>query len=242
MMKQNRPGLTLFETLLSLVLFTGVILGGLDFFARTRRLFFRLSAGQDSSERAQSALDKMAIDALEAGKGLAEPIRLGLLQPIESSSSGLVFWSIDQSIPLPAEVEAGAVTLPVTASEGFSAGRDIGLIDRTRGELASIQSVDAGGIRLAAPTQGRYSAEETTLILFHRIEFPWNPAEGTLRRKVNAASAQPLLEDVAAFHCAYAAAANLVRIGLRLKENPENEYAVTIYPKNSALARAIRTP
>lgn len=239
---RNRPGLTLLETLLSLALFIGLILGGLDFFSRARRMFFRLSAGQDASERIQSALDKIRLDVLDAGKGLSEPIRLDVLQPIEPSIDGPIFRSADQEISLAAGIAAGTETILLSSGDGFSAGQEICLLDRTKGEICSILSVQGSAIRLAAGPRGDYAPGEAKLILLHRVVFPWAPGERILRRKVNAASAQPLLEDVAAFRCDYDAPSNLARIGLRLTDDPENEYAVTIYPKNAALARAAQTP
>jgi hypothetical protein len=90
--------------------------------------------------------------------------------------------------------------------------------------------------------QAGFSGADTTVILVRRIFYPWPSGDGILRRKVNAASAQPLMEEVTAFRCAYDKAANLVRVGIRPAADPENEYAVTIFPKNAALARAVQEP
>ena len=236
---RNRPGLTLFETLLSLVLFTGVILGGLDFYGRARRMFFRLSTGQDTSERVQSALDKIRLDVQDAGMGLIEPVRLDILRPVEATADGPVLWSAEREVSLPMGITAGTATITLAAGDGFAAGQVVCLFDKTKGELCSIRSVAAAEISLDAGPRADYAPGETTLILLHRVAFPWNVGERTLRRKVNAASAQPLLEDVVDFRLEDDAQTNLARIGIRPADDPENERVVTIYPKNAALARTI---
>ncbi|MGD0781374.1 MAG: hypothetical protein ABSA30_00795 [Candidatus Aminicenantales bacterium] len=239
---KNRPGLTLFETLLSLVLFAGVVLGGFDFFARTRRLFFRLRTAQDTAERTQSALDKIRLDILEAGRGLSDPIRLEILQAVEQTSEGPVFRSSERAVALAKDATAGAFAIQVADGEDFSAGQEICLVDQSRAEIEVIRSADGPTIELTASVRADFPAADTTVILVRRVDYPWPAVDGVLRRKVNAASAQPLLEDVAAFRCEYDRSANLARIGIRPAADPENEYAVTIFPKNAALARAVQTP
>ena len=138
-------------------------------------------------------------------------------------------------------ITAGTATITLADGDGFAAGQDVCLVDQTNGELCSIRSVAAAEISLAAGPRADYAPAETTLILLHRVVFPWPAGERTLRRKVNAASAQPLLEDVVDFRCDMTTQSNLARIGIRLAIDPENEYVVTIYPKNAALARTSRT-
>jgi type II secretory pathway pseudopilin PulG len=241
-MLKRRPGMTIFETLLSLALLTVVILGGFDFFSRARRMFFRLSEAQDAAERAQSALDKIRLDILDAGRGLSDPIRMEVLQAIEQTEVGMVFQSADLAVSLAIDAPAGASVIRVTDGEGFSAGQDVCLVGRSNAEIGAVRSADGPAITLTSAVRDGFSAADTTVILIHRVVFLWPAVDGILRRKVNAASAQPLLEDVAAFRCEYDASANLARIGIRLAAKPENEYAVTIFPKNAALARAARRP
>ncbi len=241
-MLKNRPGLTIFESLLSLALFAGVVLGGFDFFARSRRMFFHLRAAQDTAERTQSALDKIRLDILEAGRGLSDPIRLELIQAVEQTAEGPVFRSAEQAVSLAKDAAAGTFVIQVADGEGFSAGQEICLAARGQAEIDVIRSADGSTIELTAAVQTDFSAADTNVILVRRVDYPWPAGDGVLRRKVNAASAQPLLEDVAAFRCEYDGSANLARIGIRPAADPENEYAVTIFPKNAALARAIRKP
>jgi hypothetical protein len=205
-------------------------------------LFFRISAAQDEAERAQSALDKIRLDILDAGRGLSDPIRLDVLQAIEQTADGPVFRSADLAVSLAVDAPAGASVIRVTDGEGFSAGQDVCLVGRGKAEIGTIRSADGPVITLASAVRDGFSAADATVILVHRVVFLWPAVDGVLRRKVNASSAQPLLEDVAAFRCEYDASANLARIGIRPAAEPENEYAVTIFPKNAALARAARRP
>jgi len=241
-MLKNRPGLTIFETLLSLVLFTGVILGGFDFFSRARRMFFRLRTAQDTGERVQSALDKIRLDILETGRGLSDLLRLEILKAIEQTADGPVFRSSERSVSLALDATAGSFVIRVADGEGFSAGQEIGFVERSKAEIGVIHSADGPEITLDAPLQGNFTASAATVVLIHRVVYLWTSGDGVLRRKVNGASPQPLLEEVTAFRCEYDESANLARIGIRPATDPENEYAITTFPKNAALARAARRP
>jgi hypothetical protein len=241
-MSRNRPGLTLIETLLSLALFTGIVLGGYDFFSRARRMFFRLRTAQDTGERVQSALDKIRLDILDAGRGLSDPIRREILQAVETTEDGPVFRSSDLAVPMALDAPAGTSEVTVADGEGFAAGQEVCLVDRSHAECGVLRSADGPSLVLAAPLGTGFSGACTTVIQIRRIFYPWPAGDGILRRKVNAASAQPLMEEVAAFRCSYDKAANLARIGIRPAADPESEYAVTIFPKNAALARAGQKP
>ena len=239
-MSRKRPGLTIFETLLSLALFVGLILGGFDFFSRARRMFFRLITSQDTGERVQSALDRIRLDVLDAGRGLADPIRREILQAIEPTEQGPIFRCAELAVPLALGAPAGTTEITVAEGEGFAAGQEVCLVDRSQAECGVLRSAEGPALSLAAPLQAAFSGADTTVILVRRIFYPWPSGDGILRRKVNAASAQPLMEEVAAFRCAYGKAANLVWVGIRPAADPENEYAVTIFPKNAALARTVQ--
>lgn len=241
-MPRNRTGLTIFETLLSLALFTGIILGGFDFFSRARHMFFRLRTAQDTGERVQSALDRIRLDILDSGRGLADPIRREILQAIETTEQGTIFRSSELAVPLALGAPAGTSKITVAGGEGFAAGQEICLVDRSQAECGVLRSAEGSALVLAAPLRGSFSGADTTVIQVRRIFYPWPDGDGILRRKVNAASAQPLMEEVAAFRCVYDKAANLARVGIRPAADPENEYAVTIFPKNAALARAGQEP
>jgi hypothetical protein len=241
-MLRNRPGLTLFETLLSLALFTGIVLGGYDFFSRARRMFFRLRTAQDTGERVQSALDRIRLDILDAGRGLSDPIRREILQAVETTEDGPVFRSSELAVPMALDAPAGSSEVTVADGEGFAAGQEVCLVDRSHAECGVLRSADGPSLVLAAPLGTGFSGAGTTVIQIRRIFYPWPAGDGILRRKVNAASAQPLMEEVAAFRCSYDKAANLARIGIRPAADQESEYAVTIFPKNAALARAGQKP
>jgi Tfp pilus assembly protein PilW len=241
-MSTRRSGLTLFETLLSLALFTAVILGGFDFFSRTRRMFFRLRSAQDVGERVQAALDRMRLDIREAGLGLADPVRREIIQAVEMTGDGPVFLNAETSVRLAEDAPAGAVRIRLTDGDGFSAGREACLLDGTRCEKAVIGSADGREIVLSTSLRSGFAAADTSVLLVRRVSYPPLSVDGVLKRKVNASPAQPLLEDVAEFLCTYDRAANLARIMIRPAADPENEYAITIFPKNAALARADRRP
>jgi hypothetical protein len=187
-------------------------------------------------------LDRIRLDILDAGRGLADPIRREILKAVEATGEGPVFRSAELAVPLALDAPDGASEITVAEGDGFASGQEICLVDRSRAECALVRTAAGPTLSLAAPLGAGFSAAATTVILIRRIFYPWPSGDGVLRRKVNGASAQPLMEEVAAFRCAYDEAANLARIGIRPAADPENEYAVTIFPKNAALARAGQKP
>jgi hypothetical protein len=241
-MSARRSGLTLFETLLSLALFSAVILGGFDFFNRARHMFFRLRSAQDVGERVQAALDRIRLDIREAGLGLAAPVRGEVLQAVETTEEGPVFRSAETAVRLAEDAPAGAGRIRLTAGDGFSAGREVCLVDKARCETTVVHSADGRELDLSAPLGAGFGAADTSVILVRRVSYPPLSGDGVQKRKVNASPAQPLLEDVTEFLCTYDRSANLARIMIRPASDPENKYVITIFPKNAALARADRRP
>lgn len=239
---RRERGTTLIEMLVSLTLFILIILGGLDFFARSRRLFFRLDAVQDEAERAFAALDRARLDAREAGRGLSGPLRLELLQGIDIQDDIATFLSAEAETVPTADIPAGASFLPLAVAEGFAAGREVCVFDRTHGEIRVISSVDPGGIGFAVSLAGGYRREETSVVLIRKVSLFWDRESLVLKRKINASSPQPLVEDLAEFRCRLESIPDVLKMGIRLKTAPENEYATTIFLKNMALARTTDAP
>ncbi len=229
-------GFSLIELLIGLMLFFIVAMGGLDFFSRCRRLFFHLTSDQDAAERAAAALERARLDILEAGQGLAEPIRQDLIQGIEAAISRVTLTSAEEENSIPGGLAAGATAIPLSKTSGFSAGREVCLIDDAGGELREIQAVRDEGLILTAPLLREYRAGRTAVLLLRQVMIAWDPGTKTLRRKINSSSPQPLLEEVASFTAAFDPERLLLSIGLRMTAKPEDFYEITVFPKNLALA------
>jgi hypothetical protein len=90
---------------------------------------------------------------------------------------------------------------------------------------------------MSAPFEFSYPQAEGRLLLLEKTTLFLDEPSGTLRRKVNASSPQPLLDDVLRFECGLGPESKLARAGFVLAANQEKKYELWILPKNLGLAR-----
>jgi Tfp pilus assembly protein PilW len=235
-MKQK--GISLIESLLALTFFLVIILASFEFFGTTRKVFFKLQGAQMAQESAMAALDKIRTDVHKAGQGLIEPINLGAVSGIESADGALIVMSAEKNSVLLADAQAGQTTLSLEDAGGFTAGKTVCLFDKNKGEALKIVSVSGQSVTLASPLSLNYAKEESVVLLLYIVTFYLDAEKSTLRRKVNAGTPQPLLENVQYFASGYDAGANLTTVGLRLTSGSEKIHEITVFPKNMALARS----
>lgn len=95
---KRRDGFTLVEALIGLALSLIVIASGLEFFGLAQRAFFRLKAREEAGQAAAAALDRMRIDLLHAGRGLAAEMAAGLVEAVRADSAGLTTVSAAPSL------------------------------------------------------------------------------------------------------------------------------------------------
>jgi len=233
----TRPGVSLIESLVSLAIFSFVILAALGFFGTARAAFFRIRDSQTACESATAALEKIRTDILQAGRGLLRPLRLNIVKGIETESGSMTLTSMEKESALLAEAAAGATTILVAEAGGFAFGKTVCLCDLQNAEVAQIVSVQGSSLTLAPPLAFNYPQGEGRVLLLQRISLYLEAAKSVLRRKVNASPAQPLLEEVEAFAYGYGAETCLAEISLKLAANPEKEYGIKVFPKNLALAK-----
>jgi type II secretory pathway pseudopilin PulG len=234
-----RRGFSLLESILSLTVFLMVVLAGLESFDTARRVFFRLQENQESRMAVQAAIEKIRSEILRSGRGLAGPLRLGLVSGIEPDEDAWVFWSAETAIPLAQELGPGQAFLAVgRTEEALSAGRMICLFDGDKGETAVIRGVDESGVFLEAPISGAYPAGRTALIVLRRVSIFLDANNKILRRKVNASSAQPLLEGVSEFSLDFGSASSRIVVRVTMEGKREIGDERTIVAKNLALAGA----
>lgn len=230
------PGAALIEALLSLCLIALLCLAGLDVFASGRRVFFRLDALQEREERAAAGLDRIRLDAREAGLGLEGPAVLGLVTGLAAREDGLLVSSLEKSVPLREDATAGDAFLPLTAAAGFTAGRTVCVYAPGRGEIASVSDVREDGVVLGAPLLAGYPAATASLLLVRTVEVLWDRDGLVLRRRVNGGSAQPLVEGTSGFRCRLDPVSRVLGLELILDGHEEIPYAAAILPKNILLS------
>jgi len=232
-----RRGFTLIETIVGLAIFLVVVLAGLESFGTARGVFFRLRDAQEARLAALGALDKIKADLLQAGRGLSTFLRLGLVPSLEEAADGWAFWNAETAAFAAEDLRAGQVFIAVSGMAEAAAGRKVGFSDGGSGEIATVLESSRAGITLASPLTQDYPAERTSIVLLRRVMISFDRPGAVLRRKVNAASSQPLVEDVADFGLVFDPPSARVEIRLEMKGKVGVHYDTAIAAKNLALAR-----
>ena len=198
----------------------------------------RLEARETSGQSALAAVDRMRIDLLHAGAGLAGEARFGLLKPVAVSAGELRTVTIDRPLALAADAGAGDTRLALSSAAGVSAGRRIALRSGPSGEVRTVVRVEGGSVVLDGPLAARYPAAEAAVALLETVTYFLDGAAGVLRRRANASPAQPLAESVAAAEWSYDAAAALAAVRIELVVEGAHAHGTTVFVKNAALARS----
>jgi type II secretory pathway pseudopilin PulG len=242
----KRSGFTLIECLIRLALSLFIISAGLEFFARAQAAFSRLKAREEAGQAALAALDRMRIDLLHAGRGLSPEVGLGLIEAAEATADELRTTSLEKRLQLASEAHAGVARLLLVSAADIAGGQRVALRNGLAGEVRTIIRVDTGAVVLDTPLEGTYDPETATVSLLERVTYFLDRAARILRRRVNTASAQPLLENAAAAVWSLDPAAPLVRIRLELDDpvvadiEGAQPHEATVFLKNPALAGITR--
>ncbi|MGZ5439670.1 MAG: PilW family protein [Candidatus Aminicenantales bacterium] len=123
----KRDGFTLIECLLGLALSLFVISTGLEFFIRAEKAFLLLKEREEAGQAALAALDRMRIDLLHAGRGLSLEIGLGLVAAAEATAAELRTMSLEKTLTLAADAQAGDTRLPLESTADITAGQQLTL-------------------------------------------------------------------------------------------------------------------
>jgi prepilin-type N-terminal cleavage/methylation domain-containing protein len=231
----NRPGFTLLECLIGLALSLVIITAGLGFYASAQRTFVRLQAREEAGQAALAALDKMKIDLLHAGRGLAPEIALGLVAPVETVAGELRLTASEKTLALEAGASAGATRLTLRSTADVTSGRRILLRQGEAGEVRTVTRVEAGSVVVEAPLERAYDPGSAAVSLLELVAYYRDGVSRILRRRANASSAQPVVEGVAAADWSLDPAANLVRLRLELDVQGVHPHEATVFLKNPAL-------
>ena len=236
---KRRDGFTLVETLIGLALSLIVIASGVEFFGLAQRTFFRLKAREEAGQAAAAALDRMRIDLLHAGRGLAAEMAAGLVEAVRTGGSELRTTALERRLALAAEALPGATRLALVSTADIATGREIILHDGAAGEARTVAAVEPGAVRLDAPLGRGYAPATAAVSLLENVAYFLDGAARVLRRRANSASAQPVLEDVGAAIWTYDADVRLARLRLEVDVEGAHPYEATVFLKNAALAQVL---
>jgi prepilin-type N-terminal cleavage/methylation domain-containing protein len=232
----SRRGFTLVECLVGLALSLIVVTAGLQFFGSAQRLFLDLKEREESGQAALSAVDRMRIDLLHAGSGLAEETAMGLVEPVRASVAELRTVCLEKNLALAGDVAAGESSLLLESSADIAAGQAVALRDGPTGEIRTVAAIEGVTVVLDSPLGAGYAAATAVLALLENVAYFRDVTTRVLRRRVNASPAQPLLDDTVSVSWSHDPEARLVAIRIEIAAEGATSYGTTVFLKNPALA------
>ncbi len=234
----KKKGFSLLETMIALGLSLLVFLAAFEFFGITKSLFLKLKEVQETNQAVQAALTKLRIDLLRAGFGLEAPIRAGIINGIDIAGTSLSIVSLDEVFALSTDAFLGEQRILLERVSGLNQGRRVCLVDAEKAEVHTIAALEGNSVVLAAPLEAPYPAAAAQMLLLEEVGYFLDERSGILRRKVNASSAQPLLDDAGLFIPIYEPEDNLVRVSLAVRAHQEKIYELSVFPKNLGLVKS----
>jgi len=231
----KKGGFSLVECLLGMALSLFVITSSLQFFGLAQKVFFRLKEREEAGQGALAALDKMRIDLLHAGRGLAGEMALGLTEAARATEDELRTTSLEKPLRLTGTARAGDIRLLLASTADIASGQEICLSDGSAGEVRTVAAVEHGAVSLREPLAREYSLDTAAVSLLENVAYFVDGPARILRRRVNSGSAQPLLENIAAAIWIYDPEARLVRVRLELSVEGAHPHETTVFLKNPAL-------
>jgi len=235
--KQDKKGFTLIESLISLSLFTLIVLAAMEFFSITQKHFHSLKDEYQTIEAAYLSLDKMRTDLSDAGFGLISPISMKLLEAIEAENTTLTIFKKQKNLETAANLVSGQTHIFINNTQQVKPGRQLCIHDQNKGEIKHINEVDKSSIVLSSSLQNSYLKDTLQIILLKKVSFYLDEAQHILRRKVNSSPAQPLLEETSAFAFNYDNISHFIELHLSLNNHKEKTYETSLFLKNLALAQ-----
>ncbi len=233
----KRQGFSLLESLICMSLFLFIFTAALQFFKISRHQFEKLRTKHETGQAVSAALEKIRLDLQETGRGLVLPQHAGLLTCVEINNGILTLIQTGTSYQTSSNLTAGQTRITLNRTSGLRRNHKLCFFNRVQGEIQEVLRTEGKDCILQNPIQSAYFAADVSIVQLKEIAYYLDERRHILRRKVNNAPAQPLLEDTAFFLPEYEAASNLVKIQLALIYKEEKIYALSIFPKNTALAR-----
>lgn len=224
------------ESLIALTLFLFIFLAGIEVFSSARKTLSELGESQMTEENISAAIDRIRADVRDAGRGLAGPPGFEIVKSLEAVGQTLMIRSGDGSTRLTADTLAGQSFLPVADGRDFPSGRRICVMDDTKGETALIAEPGTSLLSLASPLAGAYGRAGTSVVLVREISLYIDAARWVLRRKVDAGTGQPLLEDARSFAFSIGPPFHVVAIAVSSQMGKGEIHEISVHARNAALA------
>ena len=231
-----KRGFSLLECLVSMSLFLFVLTASVQFYLITRNQFIKLKDAREEQEAVAASLEKIRMDLREAGRGLKTPVLLGLLSCLETDGGKMTLVQSQSFHAARSDLFAGQTRIPLLSTTALRKNRRVCIFNRTHGEMREILRIEGKDCILKNPLQHPYPAAEVSAVQIKKIAYYLDTGRNILRRKVNAAPAQPLLENTSLFLPEFNMQKNLVRIRLALMNKEEKIHETSFYPKNTSFS------
>ena len=229
-------GFTLVEFLIAMALFTIILVAGVEFFAQTRALFFKLKGAEEDAQAAYSALDRIRLDLVRGGRGLKEAMDLGLVSAVDAGPEKLTILSAEGACTLGQDLGPGGGRAVLDVTEEFRKGDGVCFLEGYRGEVRSVAKVEGNALILDLPLEAGYSAGTCRVLPIEKVSYYLGTLDRVVRRQVNSSPAQPLIEDVEDFLYSFDVPSNLATVSLALESHKERRYGIHVFPKNAGLS------
>jgi type II secretory pathway pseudopilin PulG len=229
-------GFTLVELLIGMALSMIILVAGVEFFAQTRTLFFKLKDAEEDAQAVYSALDRIRLDLVRGGRGLKEAMDLGLVSAVDAGPEKLTILSTEGARILGQDLGPGSGRAVLDTTEGFRKGDGVCFLEGYRGEVRSVAAVEGNALILDLPVEAGYSAGACRVIPIERVSYYLGTLDRVVRRQVNSSPAQPLIEDVGDFRFSFDVPSNLASVALALAPHKERIYEIQVFPKNAGLS------
>ncbi|HXG87947.1 MAG TPA: prepilin-type N-terminal cleavage/methylation domain-containing protein [Vicinamibacterales bacterium] len=223
----NDRGFTLVELLVACLILSALSAAVVAMSLPSKTAFERTLASADLAGAARTALDRLTLEAREAGSGptiiaasfaavmnVAQPIAdLETAMPA-NPGEGVRLLTVERLAPqgvttAPAAAGDSVITVDtgslqctqLGAACGLRGGMLVAIVDSARAELHTVTSVSGGAIRLQAPLAGAFAAQAAVAAVSRLIYGLRRNADGSARLvRLSAGGAeQPLVSNVAAF-------------------------------------------
>lgn len=234
----RRSGFTLLELLIGMAVFSIILAAGIGAFVQARGLFFKLKAAEEDIQAVDSALDRMRIDLVRAGRGLKDVMDRALVSAVEAMAGRLTILSAGAESSLVRDLASGSGRADIDSADGFKKGGMACFLEGCRGEIRNVSAVEGNSLVLDVPVGADYGAGACRVIGIESVRYFLGSVDRIVRRQVNASPAQPLIEEVDTFLFSYDAASNAATASLRLRSGKERTHGILVFPKNAGLSRS----
>jgi prepilin-type N-terminal cleavage/methylation domain-containing protein len=237
--RKSLKGFTLIETLISMMIFCVIALGAMETMSQAKQCHRDIIDDYELREGVFAALTKIRTDAMEAGRGLSEPLRQKILSGVTIEDNQIQLTYLETGLTAGGDLPAGQTVISLLNKKTAKKGKRICLLSEENGELAEITAVDGSILILSSPLNYSYKQNTMQIFLLETVRYFLDKKNSVLRRKVNSSPAQPLLEKTNNFICSFDNQQCYLEVSIQIIPQKERAYEISLVPPNLRLVHKI---